>query len=58
MGTIQGAYIKGSDREEDVEEEEEMFTFVVDTGEDFLSRCCFVFGGIQIWGKKKLFILS
>ena len=37
MGTIQGAYIKGSDREEDVEEEEEMFTFVVDTGEDFLS---------------------
>ena len=38
MGTIQGAYIKGRDREEDVEEEEEeMFTFVVDTGEDFLS---------------------
>ena len=53
MGTIQGAYIKGSDREEDVEEEEEMFTFVVDTGEDFLSWCCFVFWGIQIWGKKK-----
>ena len=37
MGTIQGAYIKGSDREEGVEEEEEMFTFVVDNGEDFLS---------------------
>ena len=34
LGTIQGAYVKGNDREEDAEEgEEEMFTFTVDSGE-------------------------
>ena len=32
VGTIEGAYMKGSDREDDFEEEEEMFTFTVGSG--------------------------
>lgn len=32
-GTIEGAYVNGNDREEDDNEEEEMFTFTVKSGE-------------------------
>ncbi|XP_020613507.1 uncharacterized protein LOC110051776 [Orbicella faveolata] len=32
LGTIEGAYVKGNDREEDDNEEEEMFTFTVKSG--------------------------
>lgn len=41
IGTIQGSYEKGNDKDEDFEEEEEMFTFTVDSGE----RKVFYFGG-------------
>ena len=37
IGTIEGAYMRSSDREEDFEEEEEMFTFTVDSGENIQS---------------------
>jgi len=33
LGTIEGAYVKGNDREEDDNEEEEMFTFTVKSGD-------------------------
>ena len=44
IGTIQGSYEKGNDKDEDFEEEEEMFTFTVDSGE----RKVFYFGGVRL----------
>ncbi|XP_015764434.1 PREDICTED: uncharacterized protein LOC107343386 [Acropora digitifera] len=51
LGTIQGSYEKGNDKDEDFEEEEEMFTFTIDSGELSLKELAVLgsfYGGDEI----------